>query len=216
MIDQQNIDKKATALQTEVESMEFVSVIQNEDELNQAVEMLGDIKKKMKEIEKTRKEFTAPLLEHKKVIDNKFKNIKDPLEKNEKILKKIILDYQKKKEEEALEQLKLQQEAQAKAQAEADKQAMAEAAERGCMTGPPPSVPVPGTETAIEEPKQTVRTGATTASFKKVWKFEITDPTLIPGKYWMINEKQINEDIRKGTREIPGVKIFQENQLAVR
>ena len=42
------------------------------------------------------------------------------------------------------------------------------------------------------------------------WNFEITDPNQVPNGYWVIDEAAIKADIANGTREIPGVRIYQE------
>ncbi|WP_375447832.1 hypothetical protein [uncultured Fibrella sp.] len=42
------------------------------------------------------------------------------------------------------------------------------------------------------------------------WAFKITDPSLVPNGYWLINEGAIKADIARGVRSIPGVEIYEE------
>lgn len=42
------------------------------------------------------------------------------------------------------------------------------------------------------------------------WTFKITDPSLVPNGYWLINEAAIKAEIAKGVRNIPGVQIYEE------
>lgn len=42
------------------------------------------------------------------------------------------------------------------------------------------------------------------------WSFEITDRNQVPNGYWVIDEAAIKNDIAKGVREIPGVRIYEE------
>lgn len=42
------------------------------------------------------------------------------------------------------------------------------------------------------------------------WAFEITDRNQVPNGYWVIDEAAIKNDIAKGVREIPGVRIYEE------
>jgi hypothetical protein len=50
----------------------------------------------------------------------------------------------------------------------------------------------------------------------KVWTFEITDETLVPRAYLCLDEKKIREAVTAGTRDIPGVRIFQDSKLSIR
>jgi hypothetical protein len=61
-----------------------------------------------------------------------------------------------------------------------------------------------------------VRTAAGTASTKKVWKFEITDAQSVPREYLAVDEKAIREAVKAGVRSIPGVNIFETNDIAIR
>lgn len=51
---------------------------------------------------------------------------------------------------------------------------------------------------------------------RKVWRFAITDARLVPREYLTIDQPTVNEAIRGGAREIPGLRIFEEEILAAR
>jgi hypothetical protein len=42
------------------------------------------------------------------------------------------------------------------------------------------------------------------------WAFEVIDRNLVPNGYWVIDEAAIKNDIAKGVREIPGIRIYEE------
>lgn len=53
-------------------------------------------------------------------------------------------------------------------------------------------------------------------STRKEWKSEVTDRDAVPRKYWVLDEKAIQRDVKAGAREIPGVRIYSVDKLAVR
>ena len=68
------------------------------------------------------------------------------------------------------------------------------------------SVTVP--EIVIPKPDNIVRTDDGGASYKKrTWRGEIIDGNLVPREYCTPDARKINEAIRLGVREIPGVEI---------
>jgi hypothetical protein len=50
----------------------------------------------------------------------------------------------------------------------------------------------------------------------KVWKFEVLNTALVPREFLIVDETAIRRAIAAGTREIAGVRIYQEDQLRVR
>jgi hypothetical protein len=51
---------------------------------------------------------------------------------------------------------------------------------------------------------------------KKVWKFEVVVEDDVPKAFWRISESAIGDAVRGGVHNIPGVRIYQEDVLAVR
>lgn len=50
----------------------------------------------------------------------------------------------------------------------------------------------------------------------KRWTFEVTDPTLVPREYLVVDEGKIRTAMNAGTRDIPGVRFFQTESLTSR
>lgn len=53
-------------------------------------------------------------------------------------------------------------------------------------------------------------------SVRKTWEFEVVDPRLLPDDYLSVNLKEIRAAVRRGVRQIPGVRIYEQEGLAVR
>lgn len=49
---------------------------------------------------------------------------------------------------------------------------------------------------------------------RKVWKFEVLDPAIVPREFLMVDEKAIRAAIAEGARTIPGVNIFQDTSIS--
>jgi len=62
---------------------------------------------------------------------------------------------------------------------------------------------------------KTIATRAGSVTARKVWRFEIVEPMRVPHEYWVVDEKRIGEAVRAGVREIPGVRIYEDELLAV-
>ena len=53
-------------------------------------------------------------------------------------------------------------------------------------------------------------------SVRKVWKFQITDESLVPRTYMEVSDARVKAAVASGLRDIPGVRVYQENQLSLR
>lgn len=51
---------------------------------------------------------------------------------------------------------------------------------------------------------------------QKKWDYIIEDASLVPREYLIVNEKKIKEAIAGGVRNIPGVKIYEKEELIMR
>ena len=51
---------------------------------------------------------------------------------------------------------------------------------------------------------------------REVWRFEVTDPALVPREYLVVDESKIGKVVRalKGDAVIAGVRVYSERQLA--
>lgn len=175
--------------------------IETEAQLNEASELLRKIKTAYKTVEERRTFVVKPLNDQIRNINGWFKSITEPLVQAEDILKRKVLTFRQEQERIRLaEQKRLEEEA-AKKQAEINK-----LAEQKGVEAPVLNVP------KLAELDKTVNT----STIKKVWTFEVTDLNLIPREYLVVDETKIRNAVREGVRNIPGVKIFEKDQLAVR
>lgn len=72
-------------------------------------------------------------------------------------------------------------------------------------------------ETTIQVTHHVPSFGSTkTKGTTKRWTFETTDASLVPREYLIVDESAIRKAIAAGVREIPGVRIFQEQSLSIR
>lgn len=76
--------------------------------------------------------------------------------------------------------------------------------------------PVVTTAAPVAEQKSTIKAGGAAATFRKVWKFEVEDASRVPTAYMVVDEKLIRAAVADGAREIPGVRIYEEEQVATK
>lgn len=68
----------------------------------------------------------------------------------------------------------------------------------------------------VQEAPKVTRTEVGSSSQRKVWTFEIINAAEVPVEYKVIDEQKIRDAIKMGTREIPGVRIFEETKTVFR
>lgn len=163
--------------------------VNDDDSSQKGAEMLSRLKKAKDALEKKRKEITKPLVDEKRDIDNYFKTFTVPVEEAERKMRgKMQVFLSAKAEQERKAQEKLAKKAE----------------KSGIELMEVPVVP------------QAVQTEQGSVSTRKVWKYEITDVNVIPGKYFVLDERLIRDDIKAGVREIKGVRIFETDEIVVR
>ncbi len=218
--------------------------VKNDEGLAVATEFLGDLKGRIKEIDDARIAIVKPIGDSVKKINNAFKMRIDPLQKIEKTLKgkaKVYVEERDKKVREEAERLqKIKEAAEKKAQKEADRKTKeaedarkkvenakndkarekaekeAEKAEEAAEEAEAAKEEIENEAVEVEVAPKSVRTEGGLMSTRKVWKFVIVDVEKIPKGYMTIDEKRINQAIKNGTREISGIHIFQDTQIAIR
>ncbi len=205
-VTEQAVQEITAVTNTVVEAANAV-VIDGQEGMQKATEILSWIAKTKKQIETKRKFFTKPLSDQVSAINNLFKSYKTPLEQADKTLRNKILTYRREQERLRREEEERLRKLQKKEQKRLEKQAK----KKGAPPPPPPVMPV-----RVETPAQTVRSSMGTVSAKKTWDFEIVDPDKIPAEYKIINEKAIRAAVKAGVRSLPGVRIFQREDLSVR
>jgi hypothetical protein len=141
-------------------------------------------------LEAKRQEFTAPLNQSLKAINETFRQLRAPLEQARYLLTNKILTW-KRAETERL------------AKEEARRRAIQEAHEKA---GHEVKAPV-----VLERPENKIGNTQT----RKVWTFEVVDFSKLPDEYKSINQVAVNQAVRSGVREIKGLRIYQEEQLSI-
>jgi hypothetical protein len=211
----QSIQDTVQELQVSVKKAEVICSnitsqgITSPESLTAASEFLARVKDKLKSIESMRDYFVRPLNNQVKDINNMFKMQSEPFVIMEKLIKGEIVKYHE-------EQERIAMDAEIKRREEEEKlRAKLEAAktekQKDKLEQKIEAVQVP-----VAAPQQTIRTNAGVVSVKKVWTFKITDQSLVPDEFWEINETMIRKEIAAGNRDIPGVNIYQESQIASR
>lgn len=162
--------------------------VNNKDEYVKAGDVLKLIKNKIKKIEDKRVEYTKPLLDQKKLIDDDFKKMQAPLNELVRKISSVMVNWniaeQKRLDEE-------QKRIEAEAMAEAKKNKVSEVI-----------VPI------INEKIKSTRGDIATSTMIEDYDFELEDITKVPLEYLIVNETKVRGDIKasKGKLIIPGIK----------
>lgn len=191
----------AQAMVAEAQAM----VVHDDDTAKRAVALAAKAKKKAREIEAARKEIVAPHNDFVAAVNRLAKDCAGPLAQVEAILKKKINEHETRVRLELAKAQEAARQEAARLQAEIEKQAQ----EAGVQ---PPVVVTP----VLPEAPGPIRTEAGSASQRREWTFEIVDPMAVPREYLMINEKEIRAAVKRGIREIPGVRIYEETKTVIR
>jgi len=181
--------------------------IANDAQDAEAKAFLAQLHTASKRWEELRHWFVDPLNRQVKEINARFKAAADPVGEAEGLVKdKVAVYFRVRQEAARKEQERLRRAAEAKAARQA-----ARAAARG-EEPPAPTIPLP----SVAAPEKTVRTAAGSVTVRRVWRFEVLDETAVPREWLMVNEKAIGAAVKAGIRSIPGVSIYQAEEVAVR
>ena len=165
-------------------------VIDSVEAVDTASVFLKQVRDTERSIEDKRLEFTAPLNQSLKAINDTFKKLKEPLEQARTLLTNKILGWKKAE----AERLFKEEERRRKIQ------------EAHLKAGHEVSAPV-----VLERPENKIGNTQT----RKVWTFRVKEFSKTPDVYKVINQVAVNQSIRDGVRDIPGIDIYQEEQLAI-
>lgn len=182
-------------------------VINDNNTLEQGKNLAKNAKKIETLIEDKRKEITKPLLDEKKQIDDFAKSVTAELNAAVKDLRAQILKYEQEQERIRQEELR-RLEAERRAREEELRRQMAEAHRVD---------PVVVQELQNLKSQQAVAVAETPKnSITKVWSYEIVEIGIIPREFLMPDDAKIKAAVRAGIRDIPGIIIFQKDQLVIR
>lgn len=183
-----------------------------------------------KRVEDLRKELTSPLNDEVKRINAHAKQITEPLDRAEAHIKGELLKWEKELERRRHEEFKRAEEKRLKAEAEAKARAdeEREASEMAAMFSKPEeaakvtAVADAKAEREISEIRNEHKTavkdiGATKVSgIRKRWVFEVTDQSLVPREFLIVNEMAIRAAVNTGMREIAGIRIYEDTSISIR
>jgi len=170
-----------------------------------AVELAGQAKQINKAIEVARKGFVHEPGQFVAAVNSLARGFRERFESIESGLKVKIGRFDQQQElERRKAEAKAQEEAR-KLQERLDKEAAVAGVESVKLESP-----------VMPKRDAVVRTASGSASTKKVWTFEVKDPEKVPREYLTVDEKAIRQAVNGGVRDIPGVKIFQGIQVAIR
>jgi hypothetical protein len=90
------------------------------------------------------------------------------------------------------------------------------AANEAVQAAMPEGVEGPPVEVYIPPPPKTMTTQAGTVTVKKHWVYRIVDAAKIPRSYCVPSPGLLQQAVRSGIRDIPGVDIFEEPDLSTK
>jgi hypothetical protein len=171
------------------ERAEFLT-IDSQEALNEATSLWKDAKEMGKHVEAMRKKQIEPLRKIIAAVNDKAKDITEPLEEVETIIKQKSGAYQALLESERLQKIEKQKEV-AKILGDAD----------------PVFVP---------QVEKTLRGEGVIAYTKTERKFRITEALEVPRQFLKVDEAAIELAIRQGCHQIPGIEIYEEQKTILR
>ena len=184
-----------------------ITEITSQLNFEQAEILLKKITVTSNKAEKLRKKLAKPFQDFAKKIKATSDEARQILELEKQRLKKLMAEYLKEEErkrEEALMAEIARQEEERKRQEELKK------AEEDDFFSDAPEKPVYNPpEPAVIVPEETVKL---MTSSRKVWKFEITEPELVPRNFCSPDESKIRAYLKenKAGANIPGVRFYEE------
>ncbi len=183
---------KLELVQKEVEEFLYQNqeiTVSTQEDYTKATDTLKVINGKIKKLEEKRVEWTKPILEAKRKIDDDFKQAIKPLEEYVATVKTKMLDWYR-GEQKRLDEEQKKLEAKALEDAKKNKQS---------------EVVVP-----IVNEVKSHRGDLATATVSKKWMYKLLDENLVPREYLIVDESKIKLAIKEGTRKIAGVEIYED------
>jgi len=200
------VDQAVVALTAQVVKLYAYAsarVIDSDQAVKDATNDLSTLSNLKKAIEDKRREYTGPINEHLKFINDAFKSVSEPLAEADRVTRQKVLDYRREQDRKAAEIAEINRLRLEAAQREAKLSGTGEITE-----------PLVVIETPARPPK-TVRADIGTLVTTQVWKWEIDDIHQIPAEYLMVDGVKIGKVVRAGLHSIPGIRIWAEDTLRV-
>jgi len=182
----QVLEKQVSPLVKQAGSYKINSI----ESVDKASIFLREVKGAEDNLEAKRLEFTVPLNQSLKAINETFKQLKNPLTEARTLLTEKILTWKR------VETEKLDKE-------EARRRAIQEAHDR---KGHKVSATI-----ILKKPENKIGNTQT----RKVWTSKVVDFSKVSDRYKSLDQIAVNQAIRDGIREIEGIKIYQEERLSI-
>lgn len=182
--------------------------VTDQDSRVAATKLASSIKKAIKTVEDTRKDYTDPFNEHIKSVIGLAKEVSAPLDEAFRHLTGELNKYAAQVE---LERRKAEEDARRRAEEE-QKRLNAEAKAAGVEAPLVPEVLTANTQSATA----TVRTESGTSFQRKTWTFSVESLEKVPREYLALNESAVRAAIKNGVRNIDGLKIFETTGTVIR
>jgi hypothetical protein len=176
-----------------------------------AVEFLAHIADARRKNENARVFLVKPMNDHVKQINDRFKANAVPLDEADGLVRgKLLAFSQEEQRRLAAEQARIDMERTRRVaeQWSAEARRLAEEAQQREIS----AKSAPATIATTTE----LSAGNGRASTRKRWVATVIDETRVPREYLSIDQKAINAAVKAGVREIPGVTIEQQDELAIR
>ena len=180
------LEKQVSPLLAKVGSYEINSV----ESVDEASTFLKEVRDAERNLEAKRLEFTAPLNQSLKAINDTFKQLKNPLTQARELLTGKILTWKRAETERLMKE-------------EARRRAIQEAHEKA---GHQVKAPV-----VLERPETKIGNTQTV----KFWTYEVTDFSKVSDEFKEICNVAINQAIRNGLRNSEGLRIYQDERLSI-
>lgn len=201
---------------------------------SESLELVTDAARELKNFEKKvtarRKELVTPLNDQVDVINDYAKSVLALMEpatahlKNEMKKWEAVLEQKRLEEQKRIEEEKKRRETEAAEKARvAKEEAEAVAAfgseedgERAKLLAQAEAETDQAAIIALDKKANKEVQSMRVSGAKKVWTFSVKDEAQVPREFLIVDEKKIREAVRTGVRDIPGVEIFQDTQIAIR
>ena len=195
------------------------AAITNQADNEKASDLVKFIKTCYKKAEDDRKTITDPLNGVIKNINARYKLITEPLEKAEAKVKGLMLAYSQEQRRIAMEAERIAREAEEKRLIE--QAALLEQQNKIVESDMVMDKAAEVNAAPIVAPQVQIVRGdyGSASSIKKTWTFEVTDIKSLAAAYpelVTVNSVAVRELIRSGSRDIAGLKIFEQESIAVR
>ncbi len=205
--------QKAAADAHELAQQVDAATVESANGAARLTEILSIAAATRKAVDDARLSITAPLKARAKQIEDAVRPLTTAIEDLINAGKRKVLAWQRAEDE----RVRREREERARVEAETRRKAEEAAAAGRQLPGPiAAAVATLGVLPPVAEAPRGVRTDYGTASVRKVWDYEVVDTSKLPAMFLVPNERAIRASVNAGVREIPGVRIYQRDELAVR